>query len=292
MNVFDRINNTVGLLLDLIDDFEINLDDPSLQDELEQIENIGISPGGSKQYIVGAFLAPLLYHSGYTLRNWKRFEDDIYPQLKQSYPNIFLYDAVSGVRGGILEKFIVILVNQIFNFDSIFAYAPNNDSNPSELIGYGSDVPVLTDAENKKIIEKIYTAFKISGIPEKRIWGDNDIVIISQKKEVDCICILSCKSSLRERATQSSFWSLRSRLEGKYKHAFCTLDIGSSNGSSEIGNRDQNNEAKKHRDVLESIMDRVYVFRNENEVNRSSSLKGLDYFEVDLERWEADFWGL
>jgi hypothetical protein len=39
-------------------------------------------------------------------------------------------------------------------------------------------------------------------------------------------------------------------------------------------------------------MDKVYVFRNRHEVNRSEVIKGIDYLERDLIRWGDEFLGI
>ena len=89
---------------------------------------------------------------------------------------------------------------------------------------------------------------------------------------------------------QSVFWSMHSRLQGVGKHVFITTDKG-ANGKSEIGIRKADNSAKKSRDVLESTMDRVYVLRNAQEVNRSEIIKGFLYLEKDLISWAHEISG-
>ena len=58
------------------------------------------------------------------------------------------------------------------------------------------------------------------------------------------------------------------------------------------GNRALDNNAKKSRDVLESTMDRVYVLRNNIEVNRSQVIKDLIFLQKDLINWAEDLAGI
>jgi len=211
--------------------------------------------------------------------------------FRRKFPKFFTYKEIKGIRGDLLENVLLFVINFIFNINNVFGYSVNSQSGNLKLISMGIYAPDLEKRKEDLILSKLLNQFKISGIPVREIWGDNDILIISNQETIDCFGIISCKSSLRERAFQSAFWAIRSRLEGKHKHVFCTLDFGDSDGNSEIGSRDHD-KAKKNRDVLESIMDRCYVFRNKDEVPRSPAIKSLDYLKIDLERWEADFWGL
>lgn len=133
---------------------------------------------------------------------------------------------------------------------------------------------------------------KLRGKPRKEIWGDNDVIVVLRHNNIlQQFCIISCKTSLRERVYQSIFWATHSRIEGIGKHVFVTIDKGAS-GNSEIGNRAANNDARKSRDVLESTMDRVYVLRNSTEVNRSQVIKDFAYLQTDLIRWSEDIVGI
>ena len=133
---------------------------------------------------------------------------------------------------------------------------------------------------------------KLRGQPQKTVWGDNDIIVtLTHNGIIQQFCIISCKTSLRERVYQSIFWSMHSRIEGVGKHVFITIDKGAS-GNSEIGNRALDNNAKKSRDVLESTMDRVYVLRNNIEVNRSQVIKDLIFLQKDLIKWAEDLAGI
>jgi hypothetical protein len=109
---------------------------------------------------------------------------------------------------------------------------------------------------------------------------------------IDFKNVLLTNYNIRERVYQSIFWATHSRIEGIAKHTFATLDKGDSSGNSEIGHRGQNNNARKTRDVLESTMDRVYVFRGAEEVERSYVIKNFDYLQTDLERWREDYFGI
>lgn len=244
------------------------------------------------KHLIASIFSPYLSHHEYSLEAWNKFELEYYPLLRKNFPKIFTSKSIKGIRGDLLESVLLFVINFIFNINNIFGYSVNSKADSLKLMTMGDFAPLLSREKEKLILEKLQNQFKISGIPVKEIWGDNDILIISKRESVDCFAIISCKSSLRERAFQSAFWAMRSRLEGKHKHVFCTLDIGNSKGKTEIGKRDKNNTARKNRDVLESIMDRTYVFRDEIEVPRSPAIKSLNYLKIDLRRWEADFWGL
>jgi hypothetical protein len=246
-----------------------------------------------RNHFIVCLLAPYLANNNYDLKSWIIFENDIYPFYKNEIPNYFLLNTIKKNRGDILEQTLTFVINYLFKLDNIHAYSVNTSSKNIKLITMGSFAPKLDLEVENSILQKLHNQFKIPGIPVREVWGDNDIVIVSTKKSTDSFCIISCKSSLRERAFQTAFWAMRSRLEGKFRHVFCTLDFGTAKGKSEIGSR--NNEdftAKKNRDVLESLMDRCYVFRNNEEVPRSHVIKDLEYLKTDLVRWEADFWGL
>lgn len=264
-----------------------------LKGEVEEIDPKSLNDKIYQKHLIAAFLTSYLDHYNFTLESWNDFENKLYSSLKNAFPNYFSYKDITKIRGDLLEATILFVVNVFYQLDEIFAYSVNSKSSMTRLVAMGELSEKLTEEVENTIIKKLHNQFKISGIPVREIWGDNDLVIISTKESIDCFCIISCKSSLRERAFQSAFWATRSRLEGKNKHVFCTLDFGTSKGKTEIGSRDNKNfRAKKNRDVLESIMDRCYVFREKAEVPRSHTIKDLDYLKTDLARWEADFWGL
>lgn len=217
------------------------------------------------------------------------------------FSNIAVIDrAISvhhGTQGDIFELFILHTINYVIDFDENPLYikalrAKGSSGMPIFLTDDSNEASILTEAENTYLLENLTIGMKIHGAPMKQIWGDNDIIVtFCLQGQIQQFCIISCKTSLRERVYQSIFWATHSRLEGIGKHVLITLDKGSS-GTSEIGHRESNNKARKTRDVIESTMDRVYVFRSANQVNRSQAIKDFSHLKIDLINWAQDIAGI
>jgi hypothetical protein len=243
-------------------------------------------------YFHACLIAVFMEKEGHSLYNWQKYVDNIVPVLNtHSYYRQYL---PKFNEAHILELFILHTINNTFGLNNIKALTTNSDSNPTKFYDdyLNEIVPVIT---TNKILEKVQVTMKIRGQEEKKVWGDNDILIVAYPnfiQDSEAICIISCKTSLRERVYQTIFWATHSRIEGIAKHTFATLDKGDSNGNSEIGHRGLDNNARKTRDVLESTMDRVYVFRGADEVDRSYVIKDFDYLKVDLIRWREDYFGM
>lgn len=242
-------------------------------------------------YFHACLLAVYLEKEGCSLKNWNLYCLIIVPMLKKHH--IYATYLSKFTEGNILEYYILHIVNEKFRFENILALKANNDSDPSKFLDdYQNEV--LPTHTTEKIFNKLQVTMKIRGEREKKVWGDNDIVIIAYPDDItksEAICIISCKTSLRERVYQSIFWATHSRIEGVAKHTFATLDKG-NNGDTEIGHRKTDNTTRKTRDVLESTMDRVYVFRSKDDVARSYVIKDFEYIFKDLERWRLDHFGL
>lgn len=240
-------------------------------------------------YLHACLLSAFSQTVGYSLENWNSYfsnSSKICEFLQISPPN----------EAQVLELFVIHTINYVFDFSqsnlSIKALRSNDSKNPIYLTDDSNDPDFLSPNDNQRLIDNLKVVMKMRGYPEKRIWGDNDIIVtFSFNNTIQQFCIISCKTSLRERVYQSIFWAMHSRLEGVGKHVFVTTDKGAS-GKSEIGNRSPENIAKKSRDVLESTMDRVYVFRNADEVNRSQVIKDFVHLEKDLLRWAIDLAGI
>ncbi|MDA1917810.1 BsaWI family type II restriction enzyme [Bacillus cereus group sp. BcHK140] len=243
-------------------------------------------------YFHVCLLSVFMEKEGHSLENWSKYANEIVPTLITN--EIYGTYLSKFTESDIFELFILHTINNTFNLTNIKALTTNSASNPTKFYDdYMNEI--LPPATTKKIIEKVQVTMKIRGQEEKKVWGDNDILIIaypSTIQEAEAICIVSCKTSLRERVYQSIFWATHSRIEGIAKHTFATLDKGDSKGKSEIGNRGPDNIARKTRDVLESTMDRVYVFRDPDEVEHSYVIKGFDYLQTDLTRWREDYFGI
>jgi hypothetical protein len=261
---------------------------------LESSNNIiGLSLTGSapiwKNYTHAVLISSFQILTNYDLVNWNQYFgeiDKICSIIKSDNPR----------ESDVLELFVLHSINYVFNFGQntlqIKAYRANDNKNPTYFTDDSNSPTVLNSDENINLLNNIKVAMKLRGLKEKKIWGDNDIVVtLNFNSIVQQFCIISCKTSLRERVYQSIFWSMHSRLEGIGKHVFVTVDKGIS-GKSEIGLRKPDNSANKSRDVLESTMDRVYVLRNSTDVNRSQVIKDFTFLETDLKTWAKDIAGI
>lgn len=268
-----------------IDDFEDELFDFYTKNPIS-----GTSESIWSNYIHATLVSCLQEILGYSLINW-----NAYNTIQKEISELLNIKKISQ-EGIVLELFVLHTINHVFSFGinplKIHAYRSTDDVNPTFLTDDTNQRNMLSELENKRIIGNIKTVMKIRGQEKKAIWGDNDIIVLLEhENKKQQFCIISCKTSLRERVYQSVFWSLHSRLQGVGKHVFVTADKGAS-GKSEIGIRLEDNSAKKSRDVLESTMDRVYVLRNAEEVNRSQVIKDFDQLQKDLILWAHEIAGV
>jgi hypothetical protein len=289
------INEILGFKQDLRQKFNGII--PSIEEFVDKIGelntevyNLDLSRSNShwRNYVHASLISLYLELKSYDLDKWNE-----YILRKDLISKVFNY--TSSGEDKILELFVLHSINHVFDFEDsgfeILALKANNSSNPSFLSDDSNNINLLTPDENLRLLNNLKIAMKIRGMSKKEIWGDNDIIVtLKSDGQIQQYCIISCKVSLRERVYQSVFWSMHSRLEGIGKHVFVTLDKGNS-GSSEIGNREDNNDARKSRDVLESTMDRVYVLRNQNEVNRSQVIKDFSWLKNDLILWANEITG-
>lgn len=244
----------------------------------------------ARNYFYCTLLSILFEKEGrYALDLWLGFVETTPTVLMESYPGL-----ASMVESDVLEFLAMHSVNEVWNLSQqhIRALKVNSTSTPTLLLNDFKECP-LPQHVTDRILKRIKVVMKKRGTEGKEVWGDNDIIVVASPDQdplnSDVFCIISCKMSLRERVFQSVFWSMHSRLEGVGRHAFLTLDKGSS-GASEIGN--DGPDARKSRTVIESTFDRVYVFRNAAELGRSYVIKDFDYLRTDLNRWRDDYFGL
>lgn len=289
------INEILGFKHELQQEFDGII--PSIEEFVDKIgelntevHNLDLSRSNShwRNYLHASLISLYLELKSYDLDKWNE-----YISRKDLISRVFNY--TSSGEDKILELFVLHSINHVFDFEDsgfeILALKANNSSNPSFLSDDSNNINLLSPDENLRLLNNLKIAMKIRGMSKKEIWGDNDIIVtLKSNGQIQQYCIISCKVSLRERVYQSVFWSMHSRLEGIGKHVFVTLDKGNS-GSSEIGNREGNNDARKSRDVLESTMDRVYVLRNQNEVNRSQVIKDFSWLKNDLILWANEITG-
>lgn len=289
--MLNEILNFKSALREKCQEFEIDID-LFLQKIDETNSSLGhnLSKAKShwKNYLHASLISLFLEFRGYDLLNWNE-----YISKREAISRMFGF--TRSAEDKILELFVLHSINHVFDFgENVFqirALRANSNSNPKLLTDDSNNPSLLSREENKKLLDNLKVAMKVRGMPKKEVWGDNDVIVTLRfNSQIQQFCIVSCKVSLRERVYQSVFWSMHSRLEGIGKHVFVTTDKGNK-GNSEIGNRALDNDAKKSRDVLESTMDRVYVLRNEVEVNRSLVIKDFAWLRKDLLIWANEVTG-
>jgi hypothetical protein len=101
-------------------------------------------------------------------------------------------------------------------------------------------------------------ALPIKTLTQDYIWGDIDLVAVTTEEKIP-ICVISCKTSLHGRFTETLFWSLLYRMMTKIKVVLATSDAGSGKEGelrSEWGKPEKPN---KNRLLAEAFLDGVYV---------------------------------
>lgn len=135
----------------------------------------------------------------------------------------------------------------------------------------------------------------------RNIPGDADIVVYSKKFSYP-ICIVSCKTSLHGRLTETLFYAVYYRLTRKIRYVLATPDRGKQSGShkweSEWGT---DKDPSKSRLLASLFLDGVYVENREefmpknfNPKTHKTSLggivKGLDELPKDIIRWHSEYY--
>ncbi len=126
--------------------------------------------------------------------------------------------------------------------------------------------------------------WKSLSIPVKngRVWGDIDLVAIDSKQNP--ISVISCKTSLHGRFTETLFYSLLFRQLNGIKLIFATPDKGRQQKSgvwqSEWGSEDK---PTKDRQLATTYLDGVYVYNDKTKLG--GILKSLNELPRDLVEW-------
>jgi len=124
-----------------------------------------------------------------------------------------------------------------------------------------SDIEVIVGKYEQQIRQRSLNLWRMLRIPIKSttkeyIWGDIDLVAV----KVDIpIAVISCKTSLHGRFTETLFWSLLFRLLTKVKVVLATSDTGSGEKGAlrtEWGTPENPNQ---NRLLAEAFLDGVYV---------------------------------
>jgi hypothetical protein len=142
-------------------------------------------------YFHASLIAAFMEKEGHSLENWQKYAKEITPVLKaHSYYGQYL---PKFTESDILELFILHTVNNTFRLNNIKALTTNSDSNPTKF--YDDYInEILPEVTTKKILEKVQVTMKIRGQEEKKVWGDNDILIVAFPDSVydaEAICIIS-----------------------------------------------------------------------------------------------------
>jgi hypothetical protein len=125
----------------------------------------------------------------------------------------------------------------------------------------GSGIEVIVGKYEQQIKQRSFSLWKMLFLPIKSstqdyIWGDIDLVAV---KENIPIAVISCKTSLHGRFTETLFWSLLYRMMTRIKVVLATSDTGSGEKGklkTEWGTPENPNQ---NRLLAEAFLDGVYV---------------------------------
>lgn len=125
------------------------------------------------------------------------------------------------------------------------------------------DIEVIDGKNEEKIKQRSMVLWRMLSLPLKTsidqatVWGDLDLVAI--KGEIP-IAVISCKTSLHGRFTETLFWSLLYRSLSKIKVVLATPDAGKK-GKEKVWESEWGSVEKPSKDRLlaESYLDGVYV---------------------------------
>jgi hypothetical protein len=161
----------------------------------------------------------------------------------------------------------------------------------------GTDIKVVEGKSEERIKKTSPTLWRMLSLPlkastsQESTWGDIDLVAI--KGEIP-IVVISCKTSLHGRFTETLFWSLLYRMLTRIKVVLATPDAGSGEPGklkSEWGTPENPNN---YRLLAESYIDGVYV-ENVTEfckLTEPTALGGivrpLSELPEDLKRWTEE----
>jgi hypothetical protein len=160
-----------------------------------------------------------------------------------------------------------------------------------------TDIEVIVGKYEEQIKKRSRTLWKMLSLPLKvstakeYIWGDIDLVAI--KGELP-ITVISCKTSLHGRLTETLFWSLLYKMLTRIKVVLATCDAGSGKPEelkSEWGTPENPSD---YRLLAESYLDGVYV-ENVPEFSKLSEptvlggiVRPLSELPSDIIRWSEE----
>lgn len=165
----------------------------------------------------------------------------------------------------------------------------------------GTNVEVIVGKDEEVLKRRSKRLWKMLSMPVKAstvqdsAWGDIDLVAV---RDDIPIAVISCKTSLHGRFTETLFWSLLFRMLTRTKVVLATPDGGRAQGkekwSSEWGTPD---DPTKDRLLAESYLEGVYVEnveafckhkKPEEKTVLGGIIRSLDELPQDLLRWSDE----
>jgi hypothetical protein len=125
----------------------------------------------------------------------------------------------------------------------------------------GSGIEVIVGKYERRIQERSLNLWKMLCIPIKSttkeyVWADIDLVAV---KDDIPIAVISCKTSLHGRFTETLFWSLLFKLLTKIKVVLATSDTGSGEKGALKTEWGTPEDPNQNRLLAEAFLDGVYV---------------------------------
>ncbi|MBM4079010.1 MAG: hypothetical protein FJ272_06000 [Planctomycetes bacterium] len=112
------------------------------------------------------------------------------------------------------------------------------------------------------------------------VWPDNDVLVVSKTANGwQPFAVISCKTSLHARLTETLFWSVITKQQLPLKSLFVTLDLDLEFGECAKPTRDA-------RVLAETFLDRTYSL-NQKTV-KCATFRPFAEIPVDLKRWRAE----
>lgn len=138
--------------------------------------------------------------------------------------------------------------------------------------------------DNRTRYSKIWNILSIP-VKNGKVWGDIDLVAVDNDQRP--ITVISCKTSLHGRFTETLFYSLLFRQLNGIKVVLATPDKGRQQRSgvwqSEWGSQER---PTKDRQLAEQYLDGVYIY---NERTRLGGIvNSLEELPNDILKWSGD----
>jgi hypothetical protein len=152
----------------------------------------------------------------------------------------------------------------------------------------GNEIP-----ENTLLWKKLSIPTKASTVAES-VWGDIDMVAL---KDDIVIAVISCKTSLHGRFTETLFYGVLFRMWSRIKFVLVTPDAGRGQGNKWASEWGTPEKPTKDRTLAESYLGGVYV-TNVNEFCKGKKpdegtclggiVREIEELPEDLKRWAEE----